>query len=297
MTFLERLVGSSAWPRIRRRLPYRAGFGVEAAAATADLASLRLLVRHKRWDPAVGPVAVRARALGGRPLLLRPGSTDIWAFIGLLPPFNRAHVPGPAIVPRDARCVWDLGANIGATMAHVAVRFPEARVVGVELDAGNAAQARINVAPWGARCEVLEGAVWPEDGTISYTAQPGDEVSLHVDAHDPARPAGTAGPDGPATTLHAPALRLDRLLKTHAGPDGRVAFVKMDIEGAEAAVLADRTTWASAVDAISIEVHPPYTVDRCRADLERLGFVVCELLPGEGDSKPSVIARREKRPS
>jgi DNA primase len=71
-----------------------------------------------------------------------------------------------------------------------------------------------------------------------------------------------------------------------------VAFVKMDIEGAERAVLRDAAGWAPLVDALSVEVHPPYDLARCRADVEALGFVVRDVLPGSGDSRPAVIARR-----
>ena len=118
-------------------------------------------------------VEVRVRALGGKPVLLRPGSSDRSvlgeAFRGFY------HVPPAALVGPHARRIVDLGANIGLTMAHLAVLYPEAVVVGVEMDAANAALARANVAAWAERCRVVESAVWTTDGMVRYMLTPGEE--------------------------------------------------------------------------------------------------------------------------
>jgi len=159
--------------------------------------------------------------------------------------------PGPV-------SVLDLGANIGLTVAHLAETFPGARVVGVELDAANAALARRNVAPWSARCSLVEGAVWPEDGELEYHGWSANTSSFRV----------TDDEDSTAVVRHARAVSLSSLVEELGGAD----YVKMDIEGAEARVLTERTGWASAVRTIKVEVHPPYTVEGCARDLEALGF-------------------------
>jgi hypothetical protein len=51
-----------------------------------------------------------------------------------------------------------------------------------------------------------------------------------------------------------------------------IDFVKMDIEGAERMVLRDAGRWAARVGCISVEVHPPYSVDECEQDLQAAGF-------------------------
>jgi FkbM family methyltransferase len=76
------------------------------------------------------------------------------------------HLPSPEV--HAPRIIWDLGANIGLTVAHLAFRFPHARVLGVELDEENVALARRNVAPWADRCGVIHAAVWPSDGEVQY---------------------------------------------------------------------------------------------------------------------------------
>jgi hypothetical protein len=63
---------------------------------------------------------------------------------------------------------------------------------------------------------------------------------------------------------------LDELLERTGG--GPVAYVRMDIGGAERDVLRTGTEWAAQVGCIKVEVHGGYTRDECGRDLERLGF-------------------------
>jgi hypothetical protein len=62
----------------------------------------------------------------------------------------------------------------------------------------------------------------------------------------------------------------------------------MDVEGAERELLRVGTAWVREVGCIKVEVHPPYNLAECGADLESLGFSV------ERDSHhfSSLIARR-----
>jgi FkbM family methyltransferase len=199
-----------------------------------------------------GAVEVRVRALGGKPVLLRPGTSD-WKVLGET--FRgRYHLPPEELVGSGARRILDLGANIGLTMAHFAVLYPDARVVGIEIDAANATLARANVAAWGGRCSLLESAVWTNDGTVRYTIEPGNEYSASIEM------------DG----REVPAVSLETLLDENGAP---VDYVKMDIEGAERDVLRLHTGWADRVRCLKVEVHgPSYTVPECVADLETLGF-------------------------
>ncbi len=71
-------------------------------------------------------------------------------------------------------------------------------------------------------------------------------------------------------SVRVDALSLDTLLQRFGAPD----YVKMDIEGAEAEVLVENTQWASSVPLISVEVHSPFTLSRCRDHLRGLGFEV-----------------------
>ena len=66
------------------------------------------------------------------------------------------------------------------------------------------------------------------------------------------------------------ALTLDTLLERTGRPD----FVKMDIEGAERAVLNQSVGWAEHVRELVVECHDGYQNDQCATDLAALGFAV-----------------------
>jgi FkbM family methyltransferase len=225
------------------------------AADASTFRNLRRLEnRTLRWPPDSPPLKLRLRPLGKRPLFLRPQASDVYVLQEILEP-EPEHLPPPG-GPDPPAVVWDLGANCGLTMADMACRFPSARVVGVELDPLNAELARRNVASFGDRCEVVQGAVWQEDGEVAYSDE-GLEIGHHV--------SGATG------DLRAPAWSIDTLFERWT-PDAEVDYVKMDIEGAEPSVLKLNTEWAQRVRAINVEVHEPYSVEECAADLEQLGF-------------------------
>jgi FkbM family methyltransferase len=151
--------------------------------------------------------------------------------------------------------IWDLGANIGLTMADLAFRFPHSYVVGVELDEQNVGFARRNVGPWADRCVVVHAAVWSSDGEVHYRGWPG----------------GTSNYQVTDTAEGAPvrAVSLATLIREYGGP---VDYLKVDVEGAERELLRDGTAWADEVKCVKVELHGDYSVDDCQADLRRLGF-------------------------
>jgi FkbM family methyltransferase len=214
--------------------------------------------RHGRANAA--PIALRVRGVP-EPLWCRPHSSDaatLWGTFG-----EAFHLPEHALPRRPV--ILDLGANVGYTMVDYARRYPEARVIGVEMDAANAALAVRNVAPWGDRCTVVHAAVWVCDGWVEYEGEEawGYRVSQHVGAARP--PAG-----GPRPT--APGRRVSALLQD-AGVE-RVDFMKVDIERAETEVLADGEDWLAQVGALTLEVHAFAALARCRSVLEGSGFTV-----------------------
>ena len=203
--------------------------------------------------------SLRIRALSGRSVAVRPGTTDLTTLVDT---FGWVyHLPPEELDRRSLRLIWDLGSNVGYTVAHLAHLCPAARIVGVELDADNAAVARMNIAPWSDRCQLIHAAVWIEDGTLSYRRVAGLEYGLRVAplADDDSEPNATA-----------PAISLNTLLLRDS--PAQIDYVKMDIEGAESRVLRENTEWAASVRAIKVEIHSPYSVSDCSADLQRLGF-------------------------
>lgn len=246
----------------RRARALRHLVGDRRAMGDAESARRFRRLRHRPTAAGGAPVELRPRALGGAPFFVRPGTSDaqvVWySFV------QRRHLPPGGLSAPTV--VVDLGANIGATMAHFASLHPSARVVGVELDPENAALCRRNVAAFGERCTLIEAAVWTDDGDVAYDLDAG-----HQDA-------ASVSPEGSRV---ARALALTSLLEQIGG---RADYVKANIEGAERALL-DTEGW-ERVRAVGIEVHEPFTTDACTERLRALGFTVT------GSRGPWVYARR-----
>ncbi|MEA2427053.1 MAG: hypothetical protein QOF37_681 [Thermoleophilaceae bacterium] len=275
----ERVLGARFWDSLEQRIPYRAARILEALAVCSDARSVRTFLSG--GERAGGMVELRVRPLGGQTVAVRSQSADLWALSDLLPPY---HLP-PADVVReeDTREIWDLGTNIGLSMAQLALRYPRASVVGVEMDAENLSLCRHNVAAYGDRCAVLHAGVWHSDGEVTYSSQDDDTLAFKIELD--------ANGSGDAGRQRVRALSLNTLL-AERGVE-RVDFAKIDIEGAEREIFQSNTEWAAAVRALKVEVHEPYTVDECLADLRGMGFTA-EVDPNYRGilGKPPVMAVR-----
>jgi FkbM family methyltransferase len=196
-----------------------------------------------------GVVRIHPRALRGAEVLLRRGTSD--ASVAFQTFVQGLHVPPLEL--ESPHVVWDLGSNIGLTVAHYACLYPGARVVGVEPDPENATLARRNIHWWHERCALVECAVWSEDGDIAFELVPGREFGARI---------------VDAAARHVRACSLTTLLADEVTVD----LLKVDIEGAERVVLKHNTEWAEKVRNIIVEVHAPYTPEKCMGDLKGLGF-------------------------
>jgi FkbM family methyltransferase len=201
------------------------------------------------------PVKLAIRKLNGGAIRCRPGTSDPWVLWDVFR--NGFHLPPECIV--EPRCILDLGANVGYTAAHFAVVFPKARIVAVEMDSDNANIARENLAAYLPRCELVHAAVWTSDGETTYggSEQQGYRISQLDDVSS-------------GSTKSVATVSISSLLDRH-GID-IVDYLKMDIEGAEARVLAENTEWMQQVNAMKVEIHPPATIESCSKLLTNAGF-------------------------
>ena len=219
------------------------------------------LRQRRRSGPGGTPVSLRLRALGGAPVLCRPGQ-DVWTLKHTF--IDGFHLP-PIELP-DGAVILDLGSNVGYTVADMAHRYPAARILGVEMDATNHRLAVANTAAYGTRVTILHAAVWVHDGEIAYA---GDEPdAYHVEMGGGSVPAVAEAVAG-APAAKAVAKRIGTLLAEHGLE--RVHYMKMDVEGAEADLLAGRLDWADRVDSIKVEIHPPASAS-----------VICDTLRAHG---------------
>ncbi len=166
--------------------------------------------------------------------------------------------------------ILDCGANVGLASLFFKRRYPAARITAYEADPSLFAIAKANLTANGAAdVETINAAVWTSAGRVVFRAEGTDSGMID----------GLAGAvDGSAVEVAS--LRLRDIL---AGE--RIDLLKLDIEGAEDAVLADCEPVLDRVDAIIMDLHEfapavrqaPRVLER----LTRAGFVyvVDEFVP------------------
>ena len=159
-----------------------------------------------------------------------------------------AFAAGPA--PR----IIDCGANIGLSCIYFRRRFPAARLTAFEPDPQAAAALRANLAAFGlGDVELVQAAAWTEAATLPF-----------------ARAGSLGGRIDPDGGEGVPAVRLRDWL---AEP---VDLLKLDIEGAESAVLADCADRLPNVARLFVEYHgpagAPQTLHRVLGLLDAAGF-------------------------
>ncbi len=157
------------------------------------------------------------------------------------------------------RQIVELGTNIGIGLGDLAVRYPQAQLLGVEANPDNARLARRNLARFGERCELVEVAVWSAPGRIDLA---GDLPGLL-----------RAGTGEGAISLSVDAITVEELLVAHM-PEGPIDYLHLDIVGAEPEVLRADSAWAQRVQALTMQLYDDrgFTAEECLALLRSLGF-------------------------
>lgn len=173
------------------------------------------------------------------PVTLRAGGSDLRIFKQI---YLRGELDFP--LPDAPVYIVDAGANIGLSAVCFAARFPEARVVALEVDAANFALLEENARPYGGRITPLRLALWSGRGRVAIT-NPGDEAWAFRVAELAGSPAGA----GDAVD----AIGVTGLLEQLGLP--RVDLLKLDIEGAELEVFSGATRWLDRVGTIAVELH------------------------------------------
>ncbi len=208
---------------------------------------------------------------GGPAVCLRDGTADIYSLAQV---FDDAHaeIPGPALDALRALArplaVLELGANIGAWGANLAAHVPVGRMTSFEPDPANAATLRATIRANGREADwnVVQACAAATDGVVSFRAQ-GSGLSH----------AGEG-----AGTIRVAAR------DAFAAMDG-VDLLKIDIEGAEWALLADPRFEALRCPVVSLEYHPHLRPGSdgaalARGALERAGYAVLAGPGGDRDT-------------
>ena len=164
--------------------------------------------------------------------------------------------------PSDAPRILDCGANIGLASLYFKRKYPRARITAYEADPALAEMLADNLRRNGAGdVDVVHAALWTSTAEVVFQCERGDSGMIA------ALPGAVEG--DPQTV---PSLRLRDVLAREASID----LLKLDIEGAEDAVLADCEPALDRVRALILDLHEldptirqtPRVLDR----LARAGF-------------------------
>ena len=136
--------------------------------------------------------------------------------------------------------VVDCGANIGLSVIYFKRLFPAGLVTAYEADPSICLVLQRNLAAFGfSDVTVHNAAVWNEDTVIEFLTEGADAGRI-----------STNRPEPTARIQRVPTIRLRDHL---AGPP--IDLLKMDIEGAEVAVLKDCSSSLSHVARVFVEYH------------------------------------------
>jgi FkbM family methyltransferase len=160
--------------------------------------------------------------------------------------------------PRSAAPrILDCGGNIGLASLFFKRRFPAARITAYEADPALFAMLKANLAANRASdVEAVHAALWTANGRLTFQAEGSDSGMIG------SLPGAIAG-----TAVEVPSLRLRDVIANEAaaaapGTHDTIDLLKLDIEGAEDAVLADCEPVLSRIGAIVMDLHEFDPADR-----------------------------------
>ncbi|MBI3169141.1 MAG: FkbM family methyltransferase [Chloroflexi bacterium] len=137
--------------------------------------------------------------------------------------------------------IIDAGANVGLFSIYAFSIWNSTKVLAVEpaqdtfkILEGN--QQKNPTLDW----HIFQYAFWEEDGMIAFETE-GLSMAAHISPSE--------------TGARVPAIRLDHFIDKYLHKEERISVLKMDIEGAELAVLNASLAVLSRVDVLLIEIH------------------------------------------
>lgn len=134
--------------------------------------------------------------------------------------------------------ILDCGASVGVSVFYWKRLYPGARIVAFEADPRVFQVLRRNCQVLGFHdVKLINGAVWNAPGEVRFVPDGADAGRIDTDA------------SSDENTLVVPAVRLHDYL------DQPTQLLKLDIEGAEATVLADCADRLDVVDNLFVEFH------------------------------------------
>ncbi len=222
----------SAWLRLARR---GAGAAYRQLFPSPAVAAWRHAEDRARAVPRFTPGSIRM-------LDYELQYSDLLSFC---PQWHDIFVDGALEYRTDSTTprILDCGGNVGLASLFFKKRFPGARITAYEADPALFRILRTNLDANGARdVEAVHAALWTANGRVTFRAEGSDSGMIET---------LSGAVDG--TAVDVPSLRLRDLIA--GDPAGRIDLLKLDIEGAEDAVLADCEPVLDRVGAVVMDLH------------------------------------------
>ncbi|HEX3799014.1 MAG TPA: FkbM family methyltransferase [Verrucomicrobiae bacterium] len=217
------------------------------------------------------------------PFHLRLSSTD-WLVLEEI--FQHEEYTFVRDVIKDAGLIVDLGANVGYSLRYWQTLFPNAQILAMEPEPNNFLMCARNVGSAGLAKQVT---------LLQAAAGARRELLRLVDGGEGEwayRTEGGASQRGCAVDV----LPLGEVLAQHV-KGRKIDLLKCDIEGAEKDLFAHCAPWIEMVNAIVVELHPPYTLAELRSALAQSGAHFEVTVQINRKLCPLVLLQRQKSSS
>ncbi len=196
------------------------------------------LSKIERDNPKKGFLKLHLKGLG-HPIKIRKNFIDkeVVGYVFA----DKYHLPPQKATLSDNPIILDLGSNIGLTVVHLKQLYPKSTIYGYEMNTNNYLLAKNNTKFY-KNVHIHNQAIWKENTTVSYNAD-SDFDAYSIKENDDF---------GKKVTIQSTTIQsiIETYNLTH------IDYVKMDIEGAEEAILEqDDLRWLQYVKAINIEMH------------------------------------------
>jgi FkbM family methyltransferase len=172
--------------------------------------------------------------------------------LSFCPQWHDIFIDGALEFHTDAAAprILDCGGNVGLASLFFKHRFPAARITAYEADPALFAILKANLAAnHAADVETVHAALWTTNGRLTFRAEGSDSGMI-----------GTLAGAVDGTAVDVPSLRLRDIIANDA--NGHIDLLKLDIEGAEDAVLADCEPVMDRIGAIVMDLHEFAPADR-----------------------------------
>ena len=178
---------------------------------------------------------------------------------------DQYHLPPKLSKIPDSPVILDLGSNIGLTIAHMKHIYPDAQIIGYEMNKENFLLAKRNTKFYD-KVIVNHKAGWTEDTKVTYKNSSGYDAYAILNSQD-TQDVGQG--------IEVQSRSMASIIKVHKLT--HIDYLKMDIEGAEEAILlSEDLNWMNIVHAMNIEMHleKGKTMDNYLKIIEKQGFNV-----------------------